>query len=314
MMSVVSDAEALRRSMLAGAKEYLTKPFTVDALVSSIRRVHGLGSKHKTDGAVVFSGRAGKVICVYSPKGGTGRSLLATNLAVLLHQECGRKVVIVDANLQFGDVGVLLNLRPTHTIADVIPRIAELDHEMMRGVLIPHSSGVKVLLAPERPELADLVAPDHLRSILRQLALMFDVVIVDTWSSLHDQVLGIMDVSDRVIIVTTPEIPAVKSTRMFFEVADALNYPPEKTMLVVNRANQEGAISVNDIQTSVRHRATTRLPCDDRAAAQAANVGVPLVLTSRRSLLTKALSQLAQHINSQLLAPEASLEQEPDVR
>lgn len=301
MMSVQSDAEALRRSMLAGVREYLTKPFTVEALLGTIRRVSELGPKRKADNGGVLTGKMGKIISVYSPKGGTGRSLIAVNLAILLHQEWGRKVALVDGSLQFGDVGVLLNLKPTRTIADIVPKIAEIDNELMRGVLLPHSSGIKALLSPGRPELADLIAPDHMRAVLRQLSLLFDAVVVDTWCSLHDLVLGIMDVSDRVVVVTTPEIPAIKSTRLFFEVADALSYPGEKTMLVVNRANQSEAISVEDIETSIRHRVAIRLPCDDRAATQAANVGVPLVLTNRRSGLTKAISELASQVNTQVL-------------
>ncbi len=316
MMSVQADADYLRRSMLAGAREFLTKPFTADDLVSSIRRVYELGLSRRisleqagipVEGMVGVAAKPaqpkGKLITVFSPKGGTGRSTIAVNLAIALQGLGNYKVALVDASLQFGDVAVLLNLQAARSIADLIPQIKDLDNDMLTGVLTPHSSGIKVLLAPSRPELADLVAPEHLKAIVQQLLTLFDFVVVDTWASLHDLMLGILDISDRILLITTPDIPSIKNARLFFEVIDALQYPEERAMLVVNMADRRGAISARDIEASIKHPVAARVPLDERAAIQAANEGVPVVFGNRKSPLAQAITDLANLLVSEL-APQ----------
>ncbi len=316
MMSVQADADYLRRSMLAGAREFLTKPFTADDLVSSIRRVYELGLSRRisleqagipVEGMVGVAAKPaqpkGKLITVFSPKGGTGRSTIAVNLAIALQGLGNYKVALVDASLQFGDVAVLLNLQAARSIADLIPQIKDLDNDMLTGVLTPHSSGIKVLLAPSRPELADLVAPEHLKAIVQQLLTLFDFVVVDTWASLHDLMLGILDISDRILLITTPDIPSIKNARLFFEVIDALQYPEERAMLVVNMADRRGAISARDIEASIKHPVAARVPLDERAAIQAANEGVPVVFGNRKSPLAQAITDLANLLVAEL-APQ----------
>lgn len=316
MMSVQADADYLRRSMLAGAREFLTKPFTADDLVSSIRRVYELGLSRRisleqagipVEGVVGVAAKPaqpkGKLIAVFSSKGGTGRSTIAVNLAIALQGLGNYKVALVDASLQFGDVAVLLNLQAARSIADLIPQIKDLDNDLLTGVLTPHSSGIKVLLAPSRPELADLVAPEHLKAIVQQLLTLFDFVVVDTWASLHDLMLGILDISDRILLITTPDIPSIKNAKLFFEVIDALQYPEERTILVVNMADRRGAINVRDIEASIKHPVAAKIPLDERAAIQAANEGVPVVFGNRKSLLAQAITDLANLLVAEL-APQ----------
>jgi pilus assembly protein CpaE len=322
MMSVQADADYLRRSMLAGAREFLTKPFSADDLVGCIRRVHELGQSRRVSfeqAGISMEGREnapkaakpkGKLITVFSPKGGAGRSTIAVNLAIALQNLGDRKVALVDASLQFGDVAVLLNLQAARSIADLIPQIKDLDTDMINGVLTPHSSGIKVLLAPSRPELADLVAPEHLKSIVQQLLTLFDYVVVDTWASLHDSMLGILDLSDRIILVVTPDIPAIKNAKLFFEVTDALQYPEERALLVVNMADRKGAISVRDIESSIKHPVAAKLPLDERSTAQAANEGVPMVFGNRKSPLAQAIAELAASLAAQM-APQPEKVEEP---
>jgi len=308
MMSVQADADYLRRSMLAGAREFLAKPFSADDLVNSIRRVYELGlSRRMSMEQMEMGGEArprapkkvvpkGKLITVFSPKGGTGRSTIAVNLAMALQSMGDHKVGLVDASLQFGDLAVLLNLQPAHSIADLVPQIKELDLDMMTSVLTPHSSGVKALLAPGRPELADLVTPEHIKAILEQMLAIFDYVVVDTWPSLHDFMLNILDMSDRVLLVATPDIPAIKNARLFFEVTDALQYPEEKTSLVINMADKKGAIGRRDIEASIKHPVALCLPTDERNVLKAANEGIPLVVSNKKSPLAQAINELAVHV------------------
>jgi pilus assembly protein CpaE len=317
MMSVQGEADYLRRSMLAGAREFLIKPFSSDELVSTIRRVYELGAAQRARYQVPAPPASataqrrpppreeqGKVISVFSPKGGTGCSTIATNLAVALQMETEAKIALVDGSLQFGDIAVLLNLKPIRTIADLVPHVDELDEELINSVVVPHSSGIKTLLAPPRPEMADLVVPDHMEKILEELKKTFDCVIVDTWTSLHDLVLTIMDVSDRIVLITTPDIPSIKNTKLFFEVIDALGYPPEKVFLTINKMDRRGSIRAGDIETGIKHAVAVTLALDERVTTLAANQGAPFVLSAANSPIAQNMVNLAHQLLDTLVEEE----------
>lgn len=317
MMSVQGEADYLRRSMLAGAREFLIKPFSSDELVSSIRRVYELGAAQRAryqapvPPFTVAAQRQppppeklGKVICVFSPKGGTGCSTIATNLAIALHTEAEARVILVDGSLQFGDAAVLLNLKPVRTIADLVPHINELDRELVNSVIVPHSSGIKTLLAPPRPEMADLVVPDHMKRILEELKKSFDCIVVDTWTSLHDLVLTIMDVSDRIVLITTPDIPSIKNTKLFFEVTEALGYSPEKVFLTINKADRRSSIRAENIETGIKHPVAAILALDERVATLAANQGTPFVLSAANSPIAQSVINLAHQLLDTLVEEE----------
>lgn len=321
MMSVQGEADYLRRSMLAGAREFLIKPFSSDELVSSIRRVYELGAAQRARYQVPappVSATArrqplppeelGKVISVFSPKGGTGCSTIATNLAIALQTETEARVILVDGSLQFGDIAVLLNLKPIRTIADLVPHMNELDGELIHSVMIPHSSGIKTLLAPPRPEMADLVVPDHMKRILEELKKTFDFIIVDTWTSLHDLVLTIMDVSDRIVLITTPDIPSIKNTKLFFEVTEALGYPPEKVFLTINKVDRRSSIRAEDIETGIKHPVAATLVLDERVATPAANQGAPFVFSATNSAIAQGIVDLAHQLLDTLVEKEGVVE------
>jgi pilus assembly protein CpaE len=309
MMSVQSEADYLRRSMLAGARDFLTKPFSGDELVSTIRRVYEMGESRRrampmmrpTPGGPTAIATApqrpeGKVVALFSPKGGVGCTLLAVNLAIALHQASKGSVVLVDASLQFGDMTVMLDLRPTHSIIDLVQQIDEIDRGMLETVLIPHSTGIKVLLAPPRPEMADLVSPENLQRILGQLKRQYDYVVVDTWTSLHDTVLVILDIADRIILPTTPDISSLRNVRLFFEVTEQLDYPPEKLALVLNKSDRRSRIRASDIQESMKHPVTEEIPLDDAAALASVNQGVPFVVSDGSRPISQAVTRLAEKL------------------
>jgi pilus assembly protein CpaE len=308
MMSVQGEADYLRRSMLAGAREFLIKPFSSDELITSIRRVYELGASRRqampaTTGPTLPRldkerprEELGKVIAIFSSKGGTGCSTVAVNLAIALRQSQNAQVAVVDGSLQFGDVAVLLNLQATRTIADLAPHIDELDQDMLNNVLVPHSSGIKALLAPPRPEMADLIAPGVMNAVLSKLRHLYNYIIVDTWSSLHDITLTILDAADRIILITTPDIPSIYNTKLFFEVTEALEYPTGKAILVLNKADRRTNIRAEDIQASIKYPVSSQLPLDERVATTAVNQGVPYMLSEREGVLAQATTALARHI------------------
>jgi pilus assembly protein CpaE len=283
-------------------------------LVGSVRRVYQLGASRRQampavqapTGEVPRAEAApsadGKIVTVFSSKGGVGCSTIAVNMAIALQQNAANKVVIVDTSLQFGDVGVLLNLYASRTIADLAAHADELDDELINDIFIPHSSGVKALLAPPRPEVADTVTPALIISVLERLRKMFDVIIVDTGSILDDMVLNVLDVSDKIIVVTTPEIPAIKDAKLFFEVTEALEYERERFMFVLNKTDKRINIRAEDIAANIKYNVESQLPLDERSVTTAVNQGVPYVLGSKNSLLAQATIDLSKRL-LELLSP-----------
>lgn len=309
MMSVQGEADYLRRSMLAGAREFLIKPFSSDELVSSIRRVYQLGASRRhampamgqsptgtTTAASAASQEKGKIVTVFSSKGGVGCSTIAVNVAIALQQNAASKVALVDTSLQFGDIGVLLNLYASRTIADLVSHADELDNELLNDIFIAHSSGIKALLAPPRPEVADTVTPALVVDILERLRTMFDIIIVDTSSVLDDLVLSVLDISDKIIVVTTPEIPSIKNAKLLFEVTEALEYERERTMFILNKVDKRINIRAEDIEANIKYRVEAQLPLDERSVTTAVNQGVPYVLGDKNSLLTQATTALSNHL------------------
>jgi pilus assembly protein CpaE len=328
MMSVQSEADYLRRSMLAGARDFLTKPFSADELVSTIRRVFEMGESRRlampavkpaatgpAAAAPVASQPEGKLIAVFSPKGGVGCTVLAVNLAIALHRANRESTVLVDGSLQFGDIAVTLDLQPTHSISDMMPQIDDIEQGMLESVLAPHSSGIKVLLAPPRPEMADYVTAENLQRVLEQLKRQFQYVVVDTWTSLHDTVLTALDLADLIVLVATPDIPSLRNVRLFFEVTDQLGYPPEKTSLVLNKVDsRRSRIRASDIEESLKHPVTIEIPLDD-AVPLSVNQGVPVVVSDSSRPGSQAFGQLANkylEMWAAAAAEEAAAGQEAD--
>jgi pilus assembly protein CpaE len=228
------------------------------------------------------------------------------NLAIALQQTAAIKVAIVDGNLQFGDVGVLLNLYASRTIADLASNAEELDDELITDVFIPHSSGVKALLAPPRPEMADMVTPALVSDVLKRLQTMFDVILVDTGSILDDVVLNVLDMSDKIIVVTTPEIPAIKDAKLFFEVTEALEYQRSRIIFILNKADKRINIRAEDIEENIKYSIQAQLPIDERAVTTSVNQGVPYVLGDKNGLLSQATVQLAKKVMKALEEREES--------
>jgi pilus assembly protein CpaE len=310
MMSVQGETDYLRRSMQAGAREFLVKPFSSEDLVNAIRRTYELGATRRqmmpatmaSAGAASVGREAapaeqGKIITVFSPKGGAGCSSIAVNTAIaLLQSKQGTRVAIVDGCLQFGDVAVLLNLAATRSIVDLVPHVDELDNDLLETVMTTHHSGVKALLAPPRPELADRVGPGLIEKVLSMLRSLYTYIVVDTANAISDVTLTTLDAADRVVLVTTPDIPAIKDAKLFFEVIDALEYPPSKMVLILNKADPHNSIRAEDIQASIKHPVSVQLPLDERTAMLAVNQGVPYLMNAHSTKLAQATIFLAQHV------------------
>ncbi len=311
MMSVQGEADYLRRSMLAGAREFLVKPFSADELTTSIRKVREREIEKQSRAtergevaaaAVEAARRAseGAIVTVYSPKGGVGRSTIAVNLAVAVARE-GRRVALVDGSLQFGDVGVLLNLDSRHrSFADLVPEVAAGEPESLETVLVRHETGVDVLLAPPTPETAELITPAYMRAVLHRLRDDHDLVVVDTQPVLTDMTLAMLDVADRIVALLTLEITNIRNLRVFLEVAHDLGYDDSRLTLVLNRADSSLGIRVADVERSIGRKIEHSIVSDGRSVVYALNRGVPFVISNPEAQVSQDLFRLARDLSGTL--------------
>ncbi len=308
MMSVQGEADYLRRSMLAGAREFLVKPFSSDELTASIRQVW-IRERDKASrlaapiaaaaaaAATTASGEPGLVVAVFSPKGGVGRTTIAVNLAVAAASLGEKRVALMDGSFQFGDVGVLLNLNPKNkSIADLVPELDAGDLESIDTFIMNHSSGVRVLLAPPSPEAAEHVTAAHTKRVIERLRAEHDLVIVDCTSTFNDTTLAILDESDIILTLLSLEITSIKNMRLFLEVAEQLGYGGNKIRLVLNRADSTLGIRVADVEHSIGRKVDYTIVSDGRSVVYALNRGVPFFLSNREAQVSQDILRLATAI------------------
>ncbi len=305
MMSVQGEADYLRRSMLAGAREFLVKPFSSDELTASIRQVYtrerdkmsriAVGPKGSGGASPSSSDREpGVVAALFSPKGGVGRTTVAVNLAVAAATDLGRKVVLVDGSFQFGDVGVLLNLNPKNkSIADLVPELEAGEVESLDTFVIKHSAGIGVLLAPPSPEMAELITPSGIRKVIEALRAENDLVIVDCTSNFNETTLAILDSADVILTMLSLEITSIKNMRLFLEVAEQLGYEQGKVRLVLNRADSTLGIRVTDVEHSIGRKVDHTIVSDGRSVVYALNRGVPFYLSNKEAQVSQDILRLA---------------------
>jgi pilus assembly protein CpaE len=318
ILSVQGDPNYMRRAMLAGARDFLTKPPMVDELIAAIRRAgkmaHDEKAKRSTKYPVGEPGKdrgiatapSGDIIVLYSPKGGVGCTTIATNLALALHND-ETPAVIVDGNLQFGDVAVMLNERSRNSVIDLAPRADELDPDVVENVLITHgASGVKILTAPSRPEYAENVSGDQFSEILQYLRQLYSYVIVDTSSSLTDVVLGAIDTSNLVILVVTQDIPSINNSRLFLDLLDVLGVNRNNLLFIMNRYDKRIGITPEKVGENLRQDIVAVIPSDERTVVPSVNRGVPFVLNAkgRSNQVARSIFELAETVRQRLASVE----------
>lgn len=317
ILSVQGDQNYMRRAMLAGARDFLTKPPMGDELISAIRRAGEMAQIEREKNAkqqfsasqaagLLLSPNAltpvsnGKIITVYSPKGGTGCTTIAVNLAIALHNEDTR-TVLVDANLQFGDVAVFVNEQGKNTILELAPRVDELDPDLVEEILIKHdASGVRILAAPQRPEMAEKVSPEQFTRVLKFLQRMYAYVVVDTSTNLTDMILSTFDISDVIVLVTTQEIPAIKNARLFLDLLHTIGIVKEHVVFVMNRYDKKITITPQRVSDNLKHEVSVIIPLDGKVAVAAVNRGVPFMLDNKSQPVGRGIFSLAQAVRAKL--------------
>ena len=306
MMSVQGEADYLRRSMLAGAREFLVKPFSSDELTASIRQVSSREREKAsrigipvavTGSSVGAGGDGGQVVAVFSPKGGVGRTTVAVNLAIAAASELGKRVVLMDGSFQFGDVGVLLNLNPkSNSIADLVPILESGEVDSINTFVLDHTSGLRVLLAPPTPEMAETITPTIVKQVLELLRSSHDLVIVDCTAFFNDTTLAILDAADVILTMLSLEITSIKNMRLFLEVAAQLGYESSKVRLVLNRADSTLGIRVADVEHSIGRKIDETIVSDGRSVVYALNRGIPFFISNREAQVSQDILRLAKSV------------------
>ncbi|MDQ3352924.1 MAG: P-loop NTPase [Actinomycetota bacterium] len=287
--------ELLQQAMRAGVKDVLACPDRAQ-LTWAVERVAdslAVEGSEALDLAAPPGEAPGKVITVFSPKGGSGTSVAATNLAVLLARRSPGKVALVDADLQFGDVAVMLKTKLEHSIVDAAAAGEGLDPPLLERLMDRHEpSGLMALAAPIEPALAEKVGVDDIRRIIELLRGFCDYVVVDTASYLNDVVLSLVEHSDELVLVSTMEVPSVKNLKLALEVLRALDTPASKLKLVLIRPNAKVQMEVRDIERALVLKASIVVP-NDAAVPVSVNKCVPVVIDDPRSSVARSLGQLA---------------------
>ncbi len=323
ILSAQQDAVYLRLAMMAGAKAFVTKPPSPDDLYNTIRAVYKRApliqasptAPSDTERPKDSQERAGNIIVVYSPQGGAGCTTIATNLASGLMRDSVR-VLLVDANLQFGDVGLFLNLQARSTLVDLVEEVDDLDTDLFENIVVTHDSGLRVLLGPARPELAEEVVsnPTSVSKILTKIRWSYDFIVVDTSLSLDEMALSLMDIATRIVLVSTPTLPSIKNVRFVLDLFERLNYPPDKIMLVLNQVSDDHntrklTIAKDKVASYMKRPLTAIIPLDAFIVLDAVRKGIPVVASQRdlnKSPIRELLA-LSDHLYTALMDVQKEL-------
>ncbi len=294
VISSKTDFDDKIAALEAGADEYLTKPFDSKELAYRVKNL--LAHVEASAGARVEPERHGRVIAFFGTKGGVGKTTLAVNAAVALNQKSGGRVLIFDADFFFGDVGVHLNMPPTRSFSDLIEHIDRLDPELVEQVVLPHASGIRVLLSPFRPEKAELITPEHVKQLLTYLADQYDYIVVDCHAAYDERTLSILDRADEIMLVVTPEVGPIKNTSVFLDIAEKLGLALDKIHIILNRSNSDVGIAVQEIERSFKHRVQFSIVSGGRPVVLSVNHGQPLGIVKPDHPVYQEISRLADWI------------------
>ncbi|MEX2011770.1 MAG: response regulator [Chloroflexota bacterium] len=294
MLTAEREVEQKVRGLRAGADDYLIKPFHPAELLA---RIKSLLARFAPRDALVGRPPLGRVFALYGAKGGVGTTTIAINAAIALHRELGRKVCLVDGNLQFGDHRVFLDLGlDRKSIVDVVTATS-IDQDLVRQVLVKHDSGIDLLLAPPSPETAELVTQEHMPVILDILRSLYDYIIVDIDKRLDDVNLGIIETSELVFVVMTADLSCLKNVRLVLETIGHLGYEKTKVQLVLNRSNAFTGINVKNAEGALKRPIDHQIVNEYRGAISALNSGAPFMFTKADSILGRSLLEFARVVD-----------------
>lgn len=303
IISVQEESDYMRKAMSAGARDYLVKPFDADELFRTIEVVaererakwSSIPVEQRTFKAVKTG--EGRVFTVFSTKGGVGKSVVAANLAVEIKRRTRKRVLIIDLDLQFGDIALLLNVAPKSTIAHVAEAApANFDSDFIDAHISDSSYGVRVLAAPLKPEYAEVVSTETIQKVIDVARVQYDFIIIDTVPSFGPEILCALDRSEGIFLIVAPDFLALKNVTLGIAVMDTLSYPREKIHLILNRAQSLSSIKLKDVERGLQRKVEVEIPSDGEIVVGSVNRGHPFVLSHPTSPVAKSISQIADII------------------
>lgn len=302
MMSVQGEQEYLRRAMLSGAKDYLVKPFSLETLINTITAAYVKEQERKhfvaEEKRKTVKKKDPKTVTVFSTKGGVGKSTITINTAISLAKETGDNVAILDLDLYFGDISVMLNIAPTKTIVDVIEEIGHLTNDILDEYMIEYMRGVKVLPSPFKPEYAEYILPSHIEKIIDVLKEDYQYIIIDSVAGFSEVMLTALDKSDQIIMLSTMNLATLKNVKLGLDVMASLQYPEEKTKIVVNRVSKHYGITMTDIEEVLNREVNMCIPEDSKTVIQAANKGYPFMRSRGENKISNSIKAITNMIVS----------------
>jgi pilus assembly protein CpaE len=315
-----NEAEGRGKALRSGADDYLIKPFHPAELMARMRsllaryqpdehfapppRAGSIAPAHPAAPALPKRREPARVILFYGAKGGVGTTTIAINTAIALHKEMNKRVCLIDANFQFGDHRVFLDLGLDRMSIVDLATAPTMDVDLVRQVLVRHESGIDLLLAPPSPETAELVTHDHLPQIVELMSMEFDYILIDMDQRLDEVNLRIMDVAQAIYVVMTADLPCLKNVRLVLETIAHLGYSDNKVKLILNRSNAFTGINTKNAESALKRRIDHQIVNEYRSAIGALNSGAPF-------MYTKADSVLGKNVLDFVKAMEKELEQMP---
>ena len=297
IISAAQDAspDLIIRSMRAGAKEFLRIPISTEELRTVLDRISDFSTSH-----VEAPKKKGKMIAVFSSKGGCGTSFIATNLAAVM----SAKTVLVDLNLQAGDLPLFLGVEAKYSIADMVEKRSRLDDELIASLVTPHSSKLSLLAAPKEADSADEIEPQHIFEVLQKLRESYEYIVLDPQHTFDSITLAALDQSDEIVLVLTLDIPAIRSTQRALEIFDRLGYPRKKVRIVVNRWSKQIDLDLRQVEKFLGEPVVGFVPSDYQLAVSSINLGTPLVQCDSSSKISAEIRRIAQTVTSGEVALE----------
>jgi pilus assembly protein CpaE len=284
----------LEQALEADISDVLLLPQMTENVVFSIRKASHSG--RRTVGAGSHAPRRGRIVTVFSPKGGTGKTVTATNLACTFAKYEGKNTLLLDLDLQFGDAAIMLGLEPEKTIYDLVVAPGELDSEKLAGYTTRHPSGLDILPAPLRPEDAELVTEAKLARLLEVARESYDVIVVDTSPFFHGPMLATLDRTDELLLVCGLDVPTLKNVRLSLQTLELLAFPQNRIRVVLNRANSKVGMKPGEVEGALEVKVRFELPSDGKVPL-AVNRGTPIVLADDKADFSRAMREMAKGLS-----------------
>ena len=298
-------SDIFRKAMKSNIHDVLEFPFKFEDFNDSVERaintfseltIEKLGVKKDEE---EYFNKDSKIIVVFGTKGGSGKSFIATNLAIELLDGKKKKVILFDLNYQFGDIAIMLDLYPRNTIFDIVSVFDQLDEEMLNDFLTVHNSGIKILPAPIDPTQNESISAEMTKKIVDMLSKISDYVVIDTPSGFSDNVLSLLDEIDYICMVASMDVPSIKNLKITLQVLDQLSFPKEKILIILNRADSKVGITLDEIEDTLKRKIDIAIP-SNKIVPLTVNKGIPVVLEAPRSGVGRSIKKLSSLLKTNL--------------